>query len=120
MERTRSFRAETAARQEPTAARNYATPTTHVANFTAVRDSRNRRVPALYQRNGRYYCQLWVDLGNGKKAPRRFPLVTTENLPARNLQEAKEALERKRHERREHLLPALGRKPLLTAFCATY
>jgi hypothetical protein len=33
------------------------------------------------------------------------------------LQEAKEALERKRHERREHLLPALGRKPLLLLLC---
>jgi hypothetical protein len=36
------------------------------------------------------------------------------------LQEAKETLERKRHERREHLLLALGRKPLLASYCETY
>ena len=27
------------------------------AQFTPARDSRNRRVPGLYIRNGRYYCQ---------------------------------------------------------------
>ena len=32
----------------------------HVAQFTPARDSRNRRVPGLYIRNGRYYCQLWM------------------------------------------------------------
>ena len=52
------------------------------AQFTAVRDSRNRRVPGLYQRNGRYDCQLWVHVGAGKKAPRRFPLSNAHNLPA--------------------------------------
>jgi integrase len=92
----------------------------HTANFTAVRDSRNRRVPGLYQRNGRYYCQLWVDLGNGRKAARRFPLLNEEGAPATNLNEAKEALEVKRHERREKALPTLGRKPLFHDYCATY
>ena len=29
------------------------------------RDSRNRRVPGLYRRNGRFYAQLWVDRGYG-------------------------------------------------------
>ena len=92
----------------------------HRGKFTAVRDSRNRRVPALYQRNGRFYCQLWVDRGNGRKGPRRFLLTNDENLPARNLQEAKEALERKRHDRREQTLPALGRKPHFAPYCDTY
>jgi integrase len=92
----------------------------HRLNFTAVRDSRNRRVPGLYQRNGRYYCQLWVDVGAGKKAPRRFPLFNAENLPARTLQEAKEAVEIKRHERREESLPTFGRKPFFADYCATY
>ena len=63
----------------------------HFAKFMPVRDSRNRRVRGLYQRNGRYYAQLWVDCGYGKKSPRRFPLLTPENLPACTLQEAKEA-----------------------------
>jgi len=39
-----------------------------------VRDSRNRRGRGLYQRNGRYYAQLWVDRGYGKKSARRFPV----------------------------------------------
>jgi hypothetical protein len=78
-----------------------------------VRDSRNRRVRGLYQRNGRYYAQLWVDCGYGKKSPRRFPLFTPDNSPARTLQEAKEALEVKRHERREDALPLLGRAPII-------
>src|SRR6266487_4562017 len=69
----------------------------HVAQFTPARDSRNRRVPGLYIRNGRYYCQLWIDRGDGRKSARRFPLFNSENLPARNLNEAKEALEIKRN-----------------------
>src|SRR5947207_2802555 len=92
----------------------------HFAQFIPVRDSRNRRVPGLYQRNGRYYAQLWVDRGYGKKSARRFPLFTAENVPARTLQEAKEALEVKRHERREDALPLLGRKPIFGDYCDAY
>jgi integrase len=92
----------------------------HSAQFIAVRDSRNRRVKGLYQRNGRYYAQLWVDRGFGKKAPRRFPLFTSDNLPVRNVQEAKEALEVKRNERREDSLPILIRKPIFADYCSTY
>ena len=33
----------------------------HSAQFMPARDSRNRRVPGLYIRNGRFYCQLWVE-----------------------------------------------------------
>src|SRR5439155_2187489 len=92
----------------------------HGAQFTPARDSRNRRVPGLYLRNSRYYGQLWVDLGNGKKGPRRFPLVDGENQPVRGLLAAKEALEIKRHERRENKLPTAGRKPLFADYCETY
>ncbi|MGC1321590.1 MAG: tyrosine-type recombinase/integrase [Candidatus Udaeobacter sp.] len=92
----------------------------HFAKFMPVRDSRNRRVRGLYQRNGRYYAQLWVDCGYGKKSPRRFPLFTPDNLPARTLQEAREALEVKRHERREDALPLLGRKPIFGDYCDAY
>lgn len=77
----------------------------HFAKFIAVRDSRNRRVRGLYKRNGRFYAQLWVDQGYGKKSPRRFALSNSDNLPARTLEEAKEAMEVKRHERREDSLP---------------
>ena len=92
----------------------------HFAKFIPVRDSRNRRVRGLYQRNGRFYAQLWVDRGYGKKSARRFPLMTPDNLPARTLQEAKEALEVKRHERREDALPLLGRKPIFGDYCDAY
>jgi len=92
----------------------------HPAQFIPARDSRNRRVPGLYVRGGRYYAQLWVDVGNGKKAPRRFPLKDGDNQPVRILQEAREALEIKRHERREKQLPGVGRKPLFADYCVTY
>jgi integrase len=92
----------------------------HFAQFIPVRDSRNRRVRGLYQRNGRYYAQLWVDQGYGKKSARRFRLFNSDNLPARNLQEAKEALEVRRHERRENSLPILGHKPIFGDYCDTY
>ena len=94
--------------------------TLHRPQFTAARDSRNRRVPGLYVRNGRYYAQLWVDLGKGKKAPRRMPLFDQDNQPARNLRAAKEALEIKRHDRRENKLPNAGRKPSLSEYCTAY
>jgi integrase len=92
----------------------------HRPEFTPARDSRNRRVPGLYLRNDRYYGQLWVELPNGKKGPRRFPLVDSENQPVQTLSAAKEALEVKRHERRERALPALGRKPLFRDYVETY
>ena len=77
----------------------------HQAQFIAARDSRNRRIPGLYIRGGRYYAQLWVDLGNGKKAARRFPLRDGDNQPVRTVSAAREALEIKRHERREKPRP---------------
>ena len=83
----------------------------HRGQFIAARDSRNRRIPGLYVRGGRYYAQLWVDLGNGKKAPRRFPLRDGDNQPVPTVSAAREALEIKRHERRENHLPIPGRKP---------
>jgi integrase len=92
----------------------------HPAQFIPAHDSRNRRVPGLYLRGGRYYAQLWVDLGNGKKAPRRFPLRDGDNQPLRTLAAAKEALEIKRHERRENQLPSAGHKPIFGDYCATY
>ena len=92
----------------------------HRAQFIAARDSRNRRIPGLYLRGGRYYAQLWVDLGNGKKAPRRFPLRDGDNQPVRTVSAAREALEIKRHERRESHLPIPGRKPLFADYVVAY
>ena len=92
----------------------------HVAQFTPARDSRNRRVPGLYIRNGRYYCQLWIDRGDGRKSARRLPLFNSENLPARNLNEAREALEIKRNDRHEDRLPTPGRKPNFLDYSEAY
>ncbi|MDL5055258.1 site-specific integrase [Oscillatoria laete-virens NRMC-F 0139] len=86
----------------------------HAANFTQVRDSRNRKVPGLWIRNGKYYACLWVDRGDGRKTSRRFP------LEASGLAEAKEQMEIKRGERREDKLPTSGRKPLFSAYIDSY
>jgi integrase len=88
--------------------------------FIPARDSRNRRIPGLYLRHGRYYGQLWSDAGNGKKTARRFALKDGDNEPVRTLKEAREALEIKRHERRERRLPTPGHKPRLIDYCVTY
>jgi hypothetical protein len=47
------------------------------ARFTQARDSRNRKIPGLWVRNGRYYACLWIDRGDGKKSARRFPSEAT-------------------------------------------
>ena len=59
-------------------------PNNHRANFIPARDSRNRRVAGLYLRGDRYYAQLWIDVGNGKKAARKFPLRDGDNQSVRN------------------------------------
>ncbi len=86
----------------------------HSAKFVQARDSRNRKVPGLWVRNGRFYACLWVDRGDGKKTARRFP------LEAANISEAKEQMEIKKNERREDKLPTAGRKPMLADYIETY
>ena len=92
----------------------------HGSHFMIVLDSRKRRVPGLYTRNGRFYCQLWIDRGDGKKTARRFPLITEDKAPVRTLQEAKDAYEIKRNERRENALPTAGRKPAFADYSESY
>ena len=94
--------------------------TKHRPSFTTVRDSRNRRVPGLYIRNGRYYAQLWADRGDGKKTARRFPLVTADKVPVQNLLEAKESMEVLRGVRRQNELPKAGRKPTFSDYAEVY
>ncbi|XHR27259.1 MAG: hypothetical protein ACFUZC_15075 [Chthoniobacteraceae bacterium] len=79
--------------------------------FMAVRDSRKRRVPGFYVRNGRYYAQLWVPREDVQKTVRRFSLVTPKGVPATNLVEAKESADILRNDRREKVLPTSGNKP---------
>jgi integrase len=96
------------------------TSANHRAQFIPARDSRNRRIPGLYLRGDRYYAQLWVDIGNGKKTSRKFPLRDGDNQVVRTLSAAREALEIKRYERRENQLPTLGHKPVFRDYCANY
>ena len=92
----------------------------HCAQFIGVRNSRNRRVSGLYQRNGRFYAQLWVTREDGQKTARKFPLLTDEGEPVANLVEAKEAAAALRNDRREKKLPTSGHKPSFADYVKTY
>jgi len=91
----------------------------HGAQFIGVYDSRNRRVSGLYTRNGRYYVQLWVTREDGKKTARKFPL-TKDDVAVTNLNEAREAADVLRNDRREKRLPTSGHKPEFADYVETY
>jgi integrase len=86
----------------------------------AARDSRNRRIPGLATRNGRFYGVLWADRGDGRKGVRRFPLLGEDGEAVRTLTDAKEALDVLRSDRRGNQLPKMGRKPGFDVFVAEY
>jgi len=92
----------------------------HRPQFIPALDSRNRRVPGLCTRNGRYYAQLWIDLGNGKKSARRLPLTDEGKEPIRSLAGAKDALVSLRENRKRNMLPQRGRRPTFATFAAQY
>ena len=92
----------------------------HRPQFIPARDSRNRRVSGLCTRNERYYAQLWIDLGNGKKSARRLPLLDENKEPIRSLAVAKDALVSLRQHRKQNTLPQRGRRPTFAAFAAQY
>jgi integrase len=92
----------------------------HGSQFISAVDSRNRRVPALCLRNDRYYAQLWIDLGNGKKSARRLPLLDENKEPIRSLAAAKDELVSLRQHRKQNTLPQRGRRPTFAAFAAQY
>ncbi len=83
-------------------------------------DSRNRRVRGLCTRNGRYYAQLWIDLGNGKKSARRFPLQDGQEQPIRSLSAAKDALVSLLESRNKNALPQRGQRPTFANFASHY
>jgi integrase len=92
----------------------------HAGQFIAARDSRNRRVPSLCIRNGRFYAALWADRGDGRKTARRFPLLDSDGAPICTLTEAKEALITVRESRNKNALPQAGRKPIFDFFADEY
>jgi len=93
---------------------------TRGAEFIPVVDSRNRKLPGIYTRNGRYYGQLWVDREDGTKTARKFPLLDAEGQPVKTMPAAKEAMEVLRHSRRERKLPLGGPKPTFFTYVDTY
>ena len=96
------------------------TCTAHGGQFTAARDSRNRRVPGLAIRNRRFYCVLWTDRGDGRKAVRRLPLLDAAGAPIRGLAEAKNARDLIKAAGLTNHLPKAGRRPLFADYAAEY
>jgi len=92
----------------------------HRPQFMPALDSRNRRVPSLCIRNERYYAQLWIDPGNGKKSARRLPLIDENKEPIRSLAAAKDALVSLREHRKQNTLPQRGRRPTFASFAEQY
>jgi integrase len=92
----------------------------HRPQFMPAVDSRNRRVRGLCIRNGRYYAQLWIDLGNGKKSARRFPLQDEQEQPIRSLSDAKDALVSLVESRKKNALPQRGQRTTFANFAAHY
>ena len=92
----------------------------HGPQFISAVDSRNRRVRGLCTRNGRYYAQLWIDLGKGKKSARRFPLQDEREQPIRSLSAAKDALVSLLENRNKNALPQRGQRPTFVNFAAHY
>ncbi|HYG24514.1 MAG TPA: site-specific integrase [Verrucomicrobiae bacterium] len=81
--------------------------------FRKVKDGRGRDLEGIWERNGRYYAQLCLP---GKNTPRRVPLFTDENLPAKNVTQAKEAYAALLSNRRQGILPG----PRITPFFSDY
>ncbi len=92
----------------------------HRRHFIAATDWRNRKVAGIYIRGERFYGQLWVDGGEGRKTARRFSLCDEEGEPCVTLTAAKEAFDRLKGDRRENKLPSAGRKPSFDLFAAEY
>lgn len=84
----------------------------HDGQFIAARDSRNRKVPGLSIRNGRFYGTLWTESkSSAKKTARRFPLLDPDGEACRDLTSAKTAFDLLKGRRIENTLPLGGRKP---------
>ena len=55
-----------------------------------------------------------------EKTAKKFPLLTADGVPVETLNEAKEAMEVLRADRRNKALPVLGAKPSLASYIETY
>jgi len=66
----------------------------HVLQFIEARDPRNRKIPELRIRNGKFYGYLWKETEAGKRTPRPLHLNNDgDGMPCSNLASAKTALD---------------------------
>ena len=75
----------------------------NAAGFIKARDSLGLEVKGLWQRNGRFYCQLSIP----GKGCRRLPLRDKSNQPVETVVQALEAMHELRKMKRQGELPAL-------------
>ncbi|HEY1801917.1 MAG TPA: site-specific integrase [Terriglobales bacterium] len=87
-----------------------------VSGFTKAKDSRGRQIEGLWQRNGRFYCQLSVP----GKGCRRLPLRDENNQPIATVTVAIEAMHELRRKKRQSELPNCGRAPQFPDYVKHY
>jgi integrase len=90
---------------------------TTTPQFNKVKDSRGREIDGLWERNGRYYAQIYVA---NKKGCRRFPLLDPDNQPVRNAKAAQDAMVLLRQRRDEGETPVSRRAPFFPEFSKHY
>lgn len=86
----------------------------HEARFTPATDTRKRKIRGLWIRNGRFYAQMRVSLGNGTTKAVRVPLVAT------TLDAAKIEMESKRTEKQTGELHLPGHRPKFSELVEQY
>ena len=86
------------------------------SGFTKAKDSRGRQIEGLWQRNGRFYCQLSVP----GKGCRRLPLRDENNQPIATVTAAIEAMHELRKKKRQSELPNCGRAPQFPEYIQYY
>jgi len=86
----------------------------HPARFSAARDTRKRKIRGLWIRNGRFYAQMRVDMGNGTTKAVRVSLKST------TLDAAKSEMEAKRTEKQTGELHLPGHRPKFSELVEQY
>lgn len=85
--------------------------------YVKVKDSRGQSIRRLWQRNGRYVCQIRIP---GKKNQTKVTLVDSAGVPVRTVTEAVAAMHELLKRKKENDLPILSRTPKLADWIATY
>ena len=86
----------------------------HPARFAAAKDTRKRKIRGLWIRNGRFYAQMRVDMGNGTTKAVRVSLKST------TLDAAKAEMEAKRTEKQTGDLHLPGHRPKFSELVEQY